>query len=356
MMYLKKIFWLIFILPFFVTSCQPKSSIKIFHSCQNFNDTLYVRFYGNADAVQFKMFEGLNFMLRKKSERFFEGYFASEDIDDAIFSYDIIAYSLDSAKNYINLNYRKNINGVNFFTFFGKNRKTNFQTTNLTKGKIIRKDIESKYLDESRRLSIYYPPKYDINVPVFYLTDGSIIDEYAKYVDALISSKIIKPIILIGVHSSKEHRYEEYVEGFENNSYFIKHKDFFIKEVLKSVEQEIENWCGKRYIYGFSNGAAFCMYMGINHPDLFKEVISFSTADYISEFNKPIEFNFKKYPKFYMGAGKFEESIYNDNKKFSSKMQNQNINVQFKTFISGHDFNVWRYEFLEHILREFKYK
>ena len=51
----------------------------------------------------------------------------------------------------------------------------------------------------------------------------------------------------------------------------------------------LEDWKGKRYMYGVSNGGAFCMYAGINYPDLFEEVIAFSTADYISEMIQPIK-------------------------------------------------------------------
>ena len=245
-MYLKKLILLIFIFSLFITSCRPIFKIELSHSCQNLNDTLYVKFYGTADAVQFKMFEGLNFMLRRKSERFFEGSFVSKDLNNAIFSYDIIAHSLDSSKNYVDINYRNSTNGDNFFIFQGKNRKTIFHTSKLIKGKIIRKDIESGYLGETRQLSVYYPPKYDQNVPIFYMTDGSIIDVYASYIDTLIAEKIIKPLILIGVHSSEDHRYDEYVEGNDDNSYFIKHRDFFFDEVLNTIEQDIENWIGEK--------------------------------------------------------------------------------------------------------------
>jgi enterochelin esterase-like enzyme len=115
----------------------------------------------------------------------------------------------------------------------------------------------------------------------------------------------------------------------------------------------LPNWKGKRYIYGFSNGGAFCMHAGINHPDLFEEIIAFSTADYITEFLRPIEFHFEKYPKFYMGAGRYEESIFKENTKFVPKLKSKNIQVEFKEFISGHDYNVWKFEFLTYLKKRF---
>ncbi len=347
---------ILYLFSLFITSCRTVQKGELSHSCVNVNDTLVIRFHGVADAVRFKMCEGLEFMLRKGSGGHFEGSFASKDLDDAIFSYDIIAYSLDSAKNYVDLHYRNNRNGDNLFIYHGKNRSAPFPNSKLIKGKIISKDIASKYLGETRKVSIYYPPTYDRHVPIIYLTDGTIVGDYAGYIDTLIADKIIKPVILVGIHSSDDHRYEEYVEGSDDNAYFTKHRDFFIEDVLKNSELEIKDWRGDRYMYGFSNGAAFCMYMGLNYPSLFKEVIAFSTADYISEYVKPIEFKFEKYPTFYMGAGKYEEEIYKDSEAFYAKMVDKDVKVRFKSFTSGHDFNVWKYEFLAYLQTELKYK
>lgn len=336
----------------FVLSNCTSSNSKISHECIGSNDTLYINYHGNAELVHFKMFQGVDLILKKKSKNYFVGACPIKNIEDAYFSYDMVVYKLDSTGNYENLNYRNKTLGDDFFIWQGKNRKNTYFETKALKGSNISKDIESTYLGESRKLLIYYPEHFDKNVPIFYMTDGTIVDNYAKYIDTLISAGLIKPLILIGVHSSEDHRYEEYVEGDNDNTYFIKHRNFFFDEVLKPTEQELENWSGKRYLYGFSNGGAFCMYTGLNYPKLFEEVIAFSTADYISEFLRTIEFKFQKYPKFYMGAGQYEHSIFKDNVNFYPKMQSQNINVQFKTFISGHDHNVWRYEFLEYLLME----
>ena len=336
----------------FVLSNCVSSNSKNSHECIGSNDTLYITYHGNAELVHFKMFQGIDLILKQESKHLFVGACPIKNVEDAYFSYDMVVYKFDSVGNYKNINYRNKILGDDYFIWQGKNRKNTFFKTNLVKGSIISKDIQSEHLGESRKISIYYPHHFDQNVPIFYMTDGTIINDYAKYIDTLISARLIKPLILIGVHSSEDHRYEEYVEGNNDNSYFIKHRDFFFDEVIKSLEKDIENWCGKRYLYGFSNGGAFCMNIGINYPNLFEEIIAFSTADYISEFLRPIEFNFVHYPKFYMGAGKYENLLFKNNTNFYSKMKSQNINVQFKTFISGHDHNVWRYEFLEYLLKE----
>jgi enterochelin esterase-like enzyme len=176
-------------------------------------------------------------------------------------------------------------------------------------------------------------------------------------IDRLISTNKIRPLKLIGIHSSSSNRYEEYVQGGNDNEQFKKHQKFVYSEVINSVEKETENWEGKKYLYGVSNGAAFSMHAGLNYPHLFEEIIAFSTADYISSIARmmnPITFNFDKYPKFYMGAGRYEKLFFNDNIKFFDKMKSNEIEVEFKEFISGHDDNVWRIEFLEYIEKRFK--
>ncbi len=336
----------------FVSSNCTSSNSKISHECIGSNDTLYITYHGNAELVQFKMYQGVDFVLSKKADSLFEGKQYIKNLDDAIFTYDVIVYKFDSLGNYLNIKYKNKNFGDDLFIWKGKNRKTSFFKPKNIKGKLYEKEINSKYLGENRSITVYYPPEHNNLTPIFYIADGQLVKNFSYYIDTLISDKIIHPLILVGVHSSKNYRHKEYVYCETDNIYFIKHKEFFLDEVVKSIETNFLNWSGERYIFGVSNGGAFCMYMGLNYPDLFEEVISFSTADYISEFCRPIEFKFDHYPKFYMGAGKFEESIYNDNIKFSTKMKSENVEVKFKSFISGHDHNVWRYEFLEYLLKE----
>lgn len=122
------------------------------------------------------------------------------------------------------------------------------------------------------------------------------------------------------------------------------------------------------------------MHEGMNNPNKFEEIIAFSTADYIKnpksllseedlkrievldqeareellQYLKPIEFKFEQYPSFYMGAGRYEESIFKDNIEFLEVMKDNDLKVDFKEFVSGHDYNVWRIEFLEYLENRFK--
>ena len=55
-----------------------------------------------------------------------------------------------------------------------------------------------------------------------------------------------------------------------------------------------------------------------------------------------------------MGAGRYEERIFNDNLEFLEVMKENDIKFDFKEFVSGHDYNVWRIEFLEYLENRFK--
>lgn len=366
-------------------SCQSNSD-----RTQQDIEKLTINYSGDADFVQFKMFEGLNQILKKDSiTGQFKGALEIPNLNEAIFTYDIVIYKqnslgqmieLEPEKHLIKLNQNEIIEKGDLFLWVGKNRSDyNFKNEELT-GSLTTKSLKSVFLSEEREITVYTPAKINSKTPHIYFTDGSIVNNYAPFIDFLISTNKIMPVKLIGVHSSSTNRYEEYVNNGNNNEQFRKHQQFFYEEVMNTIETKNENWEGKKFLYGFSNGAAFCMHEGINNPSEFAEIIAFSTADYIKnplsllleedlkkieeldqeaqeeilEYFKPIEFKFEKYPYFYLGAGRYEESIFNDNVEFLDTLKENDIKASFKEFVSGHDYNVWRIEFLEYLETRFK--
>ncbi|HMP28501.1 MAG TPA: alpha/beta hydrolase-fold protein [Saprospiraceae bacterium] len=348
----EKHLFIFFILVYFFTACKQK--IEYSHNIKSENGELIVQFRGDVDFVKFQMFQGIEGELLKKSNNLFENKFKISNLDSAIFSYEFVVSKYDTTKNLVPINYKSPTDN-GFFIFGGKLRKIDYPKSKSLAGKVITEELTSKYLIEPRKLSIYKPLSYDENTPIIYFTDGQVVEEYASYVDTLIKENKILPFILVGVYSSDDLRNEEYIENHNRNENFLRHQSFFYEDVLEYVEKGIANWQGKRYIHGFSNGGAFCMHAGINYPNMFEEVITFSTVGYISEYIKPIEFSEKFYPKFYIGAGIYEESVYRENIKFVQKMRSNNISTTFKSFISSHDFSPWKIEFFEYILDRFKF-
>lgn len=345
-------------------SCQPNTDRT---EQGTVNEKLTISYTGDADVVQFKMFEGLSQVLKLDSATgVFQGVLEIPNLNEAIFTYEIVVHKKDSLGQMIELKPESHLVKLNQneaivegerFIWLGENRNGSYSENEDLTGSLITKVVTSKFLDEGRQITVYTPKEVDSRIPHFYFTDGSVVKSYAPYIDHLISAQKIKPIKLIGIHSSSSNRYEEYVKGSNDNELFEKHQEFFYKEVIDTIEKEIENWEGERYLFGFSNGAAFCMHEGINNPSKFEEIIAFSTADFISamaQWINPINFKFEEYPKFYMGAGRYEESIFKDNLEFLEVMRDNDIEVDFKEFVSGHDYNVWRIEFLEYLENRFK--
>jgi len=353
------------------------------------NEKLTISYTGDADVVQFKMFEGLSQLLKQDSvTRDFRGVLEIPNLNEAIFTYEIVVHKIDSLghmvelepnKTLIKLNNSDAIEKGDRFFWIGKNRHDSYLENEELTGSLITKSMKSEFLG-ARDITVYTPKGMSSKIPHIYFTDGSVVNSYAPYIDRLISTNRIEPVKLIGIHSSSLNRYEEYVNGSSKNELFSRHQQFFYEEVVNTIETEFENWEGERYLFGFSNGAAFCMHEGINNPNKFEEIIAFSTADYIKnplsllseedlkkieelgpeakeeilQYLKPIEFKFEEYPSFYLGAGRYEESIFKDNLEFLEVMKDNNIKVDFKEFVSGHDYNVWRIEFLEYLETRFK--
>ena len=353
------------------------------------NEKLTINYTGDADVVQFKMFEGLSQVLKQDSVTGdFKVVLEIPNLNEAIFTYEIVVHKKDSLghmvelepnKSLIKLNSNDAIEKGDQFLWIGKNRNDSFLENEELTGSLITESMKSEFLGE-REITVYTPKEVSSKIPLIYFTDGSVVNSYAPYIDRLISTNRIKPVKLIGIHSSSSNRYEEYVKGSSKNELFRGHQQFFYEEVVNAIETEIGNWEGKRYLFGVSNGAAFSMHEGINNPSKFEEIIAFSTADYIKnplsllseedlkkieeldpevneeilQYLKPIEFKFEQYPRFYLGAGRYEESIFKDNLEFLEVMKNNGIQVDFKEFVSGHDYNVWRIEFLEYLETRFK--
>lgn len=381
-LYLKKyklIFFLFIILFFY--SCKNKSgTIKTDYKIWSENETLKIEVVSDADNVTFKMFQGLCINLEKVSRNKF---FASKNIngiDSAIFQYSIITKKRDK-DSLISIIYDKD-SLDNLLFWKGKFAKDFTEYNEILNGNLIDTIVESRYLSESRKLSIFLPENYknDTTIPFFFITDGIVVNYYAKYVDYLITSEIIKPVIMVGVHSNdnlaimdstnnnpkyikhfatvENTDYEiilrpfEYVKDGSDTERYTNHQKFFLEEVVSFVETtfEVKTEKAYRYLYGFSNGAAFCVETGLSYPDFANEIVAFSTAFLVT---KNINFYKSNFPSFYLLSGLYERSINLENEFILKKMKKHNINCTMKNLVCGHDSYVWRIEFLKYLCEKF---
>jgi len=213
-------------------------------------------------------------------------------------------------------------------------------------------EIESQYLDQVRQLTIYKPKHDSITDIYFYMTDGIVVRDIAESVDKLIQENKIIPINLIGVNADYEDRYKEYIKQDENALHFENHLNFFLSEVPRLMEQKNYDYSINRYLFGFSNGADFCNYIGVNRPSWASKIISMSGVAYFP--SDPIAGDHEaiEYPEFILSSGMEEElSIRNNN--FMKGLKKLGAEVCYTEHVGGHEYEIWKKRILDFIEEEF---
>ncbi|MGB0089300.1 MAG: alpha/beta hydrolase-fold protein, partial [Planifilum fulgidum] len=136
---------------------------------------------------------------------------------------------------------------------------------------IIREELSSKYLGETRLLQIYLPPGYsdENRYPVLYLQDGTdylTLGRIATQTNQLIAEGRIHPPIIVMIPVDKARRNEEYAPGGDR---FEAYGRFVADEVLPRVESRFaaRQEPGGRVIGGSSLGATVSLHMALDFPD-----------------------------------------------------------------------------------------
>lgn len=230
--------------------------------------------------------------------------------------------------------------------------------------KIIHLNIESKYLNESRELTVYLPENFKQNkkYDVIYSTDGQFINDIFKVkLDSLFSLKKLKKFIVVGVHSNEreipnsqlQYRNYEYVERSSNTkdpelgTRFKKHIDFFVNEVGQNVQNQLQFKIKDRYFYGTSNGAGFGVSLSKYYPDMFKKYILYSVA---GENYKNINWNPKHYPFFIIRYGNKEfEPLIENNLNLSRYLKEHHYKHLFSSYEGNHKREDWLNQFVRDI-------
>jgi enterochelin esterase-like enzyme len=147
---------------------------------------------------------------------------------------------------------------------------------------IVREELSSDYLGETRILQIYLPPGYQTGhpYPVLVLQDGTdylTMGRIATQTNQLIAEGRIHPPIIVMIPVDKKRRNDEYAPTGERFKAYCR---FVVEEVLPRVEsrfaarQDSEG----RVIGGSSLGATVSLHMALDFPDRFRRVLSQSGA------------------------------------------------------------------------------
>ncbi|PYI56236.1 alpha/beta hydrolase [Paenibacillus flagellatus] len=151
-----------------------------------------------------------------------------------------------------------------------------------TKRTIIKEEVASSELSETRTVKIYLPPGYNelLTYPVLYTQDGEDFFNFgrvATHANRLILDEGMEPVLIVGVDVDKTRRNDEYApEG----SRFAAYCRFFADELVPFVESRYpaRRDRAERVIAGDSLGGTVSLHIALDYPDAFNRVLALSGA------------------------------------------------------------------------------
>jgi len=142
-------------------------------------------------------------------------------------------------------------------------------------------EIESTFLNETRKISIYLPGDYDQTIskyPVLYLTDGGTHLQHASAaVDYHSGPGTIPDIIVVAIHNIDRTRdlSPVHLERFPTSGGGEKFMEFLSKELMPHMENNYRT-AGFNILLGHSLGGTFIAYTLLEKPELFDAFLAVS--------------------------------------------------------------------------------
>ncbi|MCA9012834.1 MAG: hypothetical protein KDB01_23950 [Planctomycetaceae bacterium] len=211
--------------------------------------------------------------------------------------------------------------------------------------------IYSSSLQVERTVNVFLPPGYrtGLDYPALFCADGQAVEGFSNSLSKAMEEGRTPPVILVGVHSDPRLRAYEYVDGIEN-SLFLAHEHFFTDEVYRWAIAKLDlsfarPACG---IFGFSNGGAFALSMGIRHPEKYGVVIAFSIAGGAHRI-KASEYARRPAARYYLSAGTREKPFRDTSRAVARILSKSNVEHVITERYAGHDFDFWNSELCEAI-------
>ncbi|WP_405103168.1 alpha/beta hydrolase [Oceanobacillus sp. FSL H7-0719] len=146
------------------------------------------------------------------------------------------------------------------------------------KGKMVVKEINSKYLEETKELKIYYPEKfstlYKYNICI--MQDGNDyfqMGRVATFSDRLHDEDDLTNTVFVGIHykDAQDRRKKYHPDGNQYDAY----THFIVKEVVPLLDEMIPtHHMGKsRILMGDSLAGTFSLLTALRYPNTFGKVI-----------------------------------------------------------------------------------
>jgi enterochelin esterase family protein len=311
-----------------------------------------------------------NFAPLSKNENGIWEFTTPESLPSELYSYSFVVDGvkvIDPANVYI----RRDVASVTNIFIIDGGRGDVYKVNNVPHGTVASRWYDSPTLGFTRRITIYTPPGYEnskMKYPVLYLLHGSGGDEQswielgraAQILDNLLAQGKIKPMIVVmpngnaGQKSapgeSDQGMYKpSFWKGTRMDGYFEKS----FPEIIRFIDSNYRTIPRKssRAIAGLSMGGFHSLHISKQYPDLFDYVGLFSAAilsgkdiksDIYDNFDEKLKIQFSKNPKLYwIGIGK-DDFLFNVNKDFRKKLDENKYPYTYFETEEGHIWKNWR--------------
>jgi hypothetical protein len=194
----------------------------------------------------------------------------------------------------------------------GKDAPPRPEVSKPLQGQVHEAAIRSRFLEESRRLTVYTPPGFDPSkrYPVVYMADGVFRADDFPVVERQILDRRIPPVLVVAVWPGIDARdlqlrSKEYLLGWPTGTArFARSERFLLDEVLTLAESRYgaSTNPGDRLITGYSSCAAWAVSMAVRNTKVFGQAAAFSLGWSGAEkgVGKPGQ------PRLFLSAGSFE--------------------------------------------------
>jgi predicted alpha/beta superfamily hydrolase len=162
------------------------------------------------------------------------------------------------------------------------------------------RNFHSRFLPDDRDLIVYLPPGYDSNdskrYPVLYLHDGqNLFDGATSFIpgmewrvdetaQSLIASRVIKPLIIVGIYNTGKARLDEYTPTVDARLKAGGRAGLYgrmlVEEVKPFIDRQYRTLRGRTHtgLGGSSLGGLVTLYLGLMHPGTFGKLAVMSPS------------------------------------------------------------------------------
>lgn len=212
-------------------------------------------------------------------------------------------------------------------------------------------EFESVNLAEKRMVTVFLPPghRQQGTYPLLFCADGQAVHSLSERLYHAIEHECVPPVILVGVHSSNQHRAQEYIFRAGSDR-FEAHARFFTDEIYRWAIAEFNPSIGRRStgVFGVSNGGAFALSIGMRHREEYGVVIAFSIAGGPVRFEES-ECTRRPIARFYLSAGTRETPFRKTGRAVAKLFAKHGVEHAITERCAGHEFSFWNAELPEAI-------